>query len=95
MAIEYVRKRRVVRLLGWIGDAPIAPVEFPVDQLCPGLGISPHDLGAQLAWFGLHPAGSGDDDAPLAKPRPLVRRPLVRRRVSGEASSYLRAVMPS
>lgn len=156
LAIEYVRKRKVVRLLGWTPDMPIAPVEIPVDALCPGLGISPHDLGAphhymlfagshrrpagglrdlvgtfdneddawaafrelrvahpstqgwaelatidwagqvhQLAWFGLHPAGSGDDDAPVQKIRLPVRRPFVRRRVSGEASAHLRAVMPS
>ena len=62
LAIEYVRKRRVVRLLGWTGNTPIAPVEIPVDQLCSGLGISPHDLGAPhhyMLFAGSHrrPAG--------------------------------------
>lgn len=156
LAIEYVRTRKVLRLVGWMAETPIAPVDIPLDELCPGLGISPHDLGAphhymlfagshrqpagglrdlvgtfdneddawaafrelrlahpstqgwaelatidwsghihQLAWFGLHQAGSGDD-APAEKSPPVLRRPLVRRRVRAEeTAAYLRAVMPS
>lgn len=45
LGVEYVRTRKVVRLLGWMGDTPIDPVEIPVDQLCRTLGISPRDLG--------------------------------------------------
>ncbi len=51
LAIEYVRARRVVRLLGWSAGGPITPVEFPVDQLCPRLGISPRDIGAPLLFL--------------------------------------------
>ena len=57
MAIEYVRKRRVVRIVGWLSDTPIEPVEIPVDELCPGLGISPRDLGVPqqfLLFAGSH-----------------------------------------
>lgn len=62
LAIEYVRTRKVVRLLGWMNDAPIAPVEIPLDELFRGLGISPRDLGAPrqfLLFAGSHgrPAG--------------------------------------
>ncbi|MGI8807131.1 MAG: hypothetical protein ACR2KK_04710 [Acidimicrobiales bacterium] len=62
LAIEYVRTRKVVRLLGWMDDAPIVPVEIPLDQLCDSLGISPRDLGAPrqfLLFAGPHgrPAG--------------------------------------
>ena len=62
LAIEYVRTRKVVRLLGWMNEAPIAPVEIPLDELCRGLGISPRDLGAPrrfLLFAGSHhrPAG--------------------------------------
>ena len=45
LAIEYVRKRKIVRLLGWLDDEAIAPVEIPVDKLCTTLGIDPRDLG--------------------------------------------------
>jgi hypothetical protein len=57
LAIEYVRTRKVVRLLGWMGETPIQPVEIPVEQLCGDLGIDPHDLGAQrhfLLFAGSH-----------------------------------------
>lgn len=156
LAIEYVRTRKVVRLVGWMAEAPIPPLEIPINQLCPGLGISPHDLGAphhfmlfsgshrrpagglrdlvgtfddeeeawtafrelrlahpssqgwaelatvdssghvhQLAWFGLHQAGSDDGELAAQSP-PSVRRPLLRRRtLTEEASAYLRAVRPS
>ena len=159
LAVEYVRTRKVLRLVGWMAETPIPPVEIPVDQLCPSLGISPHELGAphhymlfagshhrpagglrdlvgtfdneddawaafrelrlahpstqgwaelatidwtghiqQLAWFGLHQAGS-DDEAPVEKSPPVPRRPLIRRRArtegTREAMGYLRAVTPS
>ena len=62
LAIEYVRKRKVVRLLGWLDDEAIAPVEVPVGELCGALGISPRDLGVPqqfLLFAGSHgrPAG--------------------------------------
>ena len=31
LAIEYVRSRKVVRLLGWLYGDPIEPVEIPVE----------------------------------------------------------------
>ena len=62
LAIEYVRKRKIVRLLGWLDDKPIAPVEIPVEDLCTTLGIDPRDLGVPrqfLLFAGSHgrPAG--------------------------------------
>ena len=62
LAIEYVRSRKLVRVLGWLCGEPIAPVEIPVGQLCPRLGIDPRDLGAPstyLLFAGSHrrPAG--------------------------------------
>ena len=45
LAIEYVRKRKIVRLLGWLDDEAIAPVEIPLGDLCTTLGIDPRDLG--------------------------------------------------
>lgn len=44
LAVEYVRKRKIVRLLGWLDDEAIAPVEVPVAELCTTLGIDPRDL---------------------------------------------------
>ncbi|MDQ4069255.1 MAG: hypothetical protein M3203_07265 [Actinomycetota bacterium] len=44
LAIEYVRTRKVVRLLGWLDGESIEPVEFPVDELCERLGIDRRDL---------------------------------------------------
>ena len=62
LVIEYVRKRNVVRLLGWLSETPIEPVEIPIDQLFEGLGISARDLGKPkrfLLFAGSHrrPAG--------------------------------------
>jgi hypothetical protein len=146
LAIEYVRKRKVVRLVGRLSGTPIEAVEIPVVELCGGLGISPADLRAsqtfllfagshrrpagglrdlvgtyeveehawaafralrqahpasqgwaelasvdaaghvnQLAWFGLHPAESVEDEPSRSSP--------ARRRQ--ESSAYLRAVTPS
>jgi hypothetical protein len=62
LAIEYVRTRRVVRLLGWLSEAPIDPVEIPIDQLCEGLGITFRDLGAPqhfMLFAGSHHRPSG------------------------------------
>ena len=44
MAIEYIRARKLVRLVGWAEDAPLEPVEIPVDELCDRLGIDPSDI---------------------------------------------------
>ncbi len=62
LAIEYVRSRKVVRLLGWRHGDPIEPVEIPVAELCPRLGIDPRDIGkpnSYLLFAGSHhrPAG--------------------------------------
>jgi hypothetical protein len=62
LAIEYVRSRKVVRLLGWLYGDPIEPVEIPVDELCSRLGIDPRDVGRPhnyLLFAGSHrqPAG--------------------------------------
>jgi hypothetical protein len=62
LAIEYVRTRKVVRLLGWMYNEPIEPVEIPLDELCQRLGISPGDVGVPhhyLLFAGSHrrPAG--------------------------------------
>jgi hypothetical protein len=62
LAIEYVRSRKIVRLLGWSYGERMAPVEIPVGQLCQRLGIDLRDLGAPsryLLFAGSHrrPAG--------------------------------------
>jgi hypothetical protein len=62
LAIEYVRTRKVVRILGWMAEAPIQPVEIPVRQLCHDLGIDPGDLGAPqhfLLFAGSHHRTAG------------------------------------
>ncbi|MDQ3640697.1 MAG: hypothetical protein M3450_04310 [Actinomycetota bacterium] len=51
LAIEYVRKRKIVRLLGWLDDEAIAPVEIPVAELCTTLGIDPRDLGVPRQYL--------------------------------------------
>ncbi len=66
VAIEYVRGRKVLRLLGWVGDEPIEAVEIPVDQLCDRLGIDPRDVVAPhrfLLFAGSHrrPGGGRKD----------------------------------
>jgi hypothetical protein len=62
LAIEYVRTRKVVRLLGWMYGDAIQPVEIPVDELCSRLGIDPRDVGKPhnyllFAGSHRHPAG--------------------------------------
>jgi hypothetical protein len=62
LAIEYVRTRKVVRLLGWLYGDAIEPVEIPVADLCSRLGIDPRDIGQPhnyLLFAGSyrHPAG--------------------------------------
>lgn len=57
LALEYVRTRRIVRLLGWYYHEPIEPVEIPVDHLCHELGIDPSELGAPRHYLLF--AGSG------------------------------------
>lgn len=51
LAIEYVRTRKVVRLLGWLYNEPIEPVEIPVAELSQRLGIDPRDIGAPLHYL--------------------------------------------
>jgi hypothetical protein len=51
MAIEYLRTRNVVRLLGWVREEVIDPVEIPVDQFCARLGMDPRSLGAPLHFL--------------------------------------------
>jgi hypothetical protein len=62
LAIEYVRTRKVIRLLGWLYNEPIEPVEIPLAELSQRLGIDPRDIGAPthyLLFAGSHrqPAG--------------------------------------
>jgi hypothetical protein len=62
LAIEYVRTRKVIRLLGWLYGDAIQPVEIPVDELCSRLGIDPRDVGRPhnyllFAGSHRHPAG--------------------------------------
>jgi hypothetical protein len=62
VAIEYVRTRKVIRVLGWVNDEPIEGVEIPIGELCGQLGIDPRDAGAKsryLLFAGSHkrPAG--------------------------------------
>ena len=62
LAIEYVRTRKVVRLLGWLYGEPIEPVEIPVGELCQRLGIDPQELGAPhhyLLFAGSHRSTGG------------------------------------
>ena len=66
LAIEYVRSRKVVRLLGWLHGESIEPVEIPVDELCGRLGIDPRELVAPhrfLLFAGSHrrPGGGRRD----------------------------------
>ena len=66
VAIEYVRGRKVLRLLGWVGEEPIESVEIPVDELCVRLGIDPRDIVAPqryLLFAGSHrrPGGGRRD----------------------------------
>ena len=44
VAIEYVRARKVLRLLGWADDEAIDSVEIPVSELCMRLGIDARDV---------------------------------------------------
>lgn len=46
LALEYVKSRRVVRLLGSCRGEQLPPVEIPVDRLCEALGIEPRQLGS-------------------------------------------------
>ena len=66
VAIEYVRGRKVLRLLGWAGDEPLETVEIPVDEFCVRLGIDPRDVVAPhrfLLFAGSHrrPGGGRRD----------------------------------
>jgi hypothetical protein len=51
LALEYVRSRRIVRLLGWCYDEALDPVEIPVDRLCQELGIDPSELGTPRRYL--------------------------------------------
>jgi hypothetical protein len=62
LAIEYLRTRNVVRLLGWVREEVIDPVEIPVEEFCARLGMDPRCLGAPLHFLLFagpqpHPAG--------------------------------------
>lgn len=66
VAIEYVRARKVLRLLGWVGEEMVESLEIPVDQLCVRLGIDPRDVVAPhrfLLFAGSHrrPGGGRKD----------------------------------
>jgi hypothetical protein len=51
LAIEYVRSRKVLRLLGWRSNRPIPPVEIPISELFEGLGIDPRDIVGPLCYL--------------------------------------------
>jgi len=68
LAIEYVRTKKVVRLLGWFADTPIEPVEIPVGELCHSLGLSPSELGAPQHFL----LFAGSHHRPLGGLRDLV-----------------------
>lgn len=51
LALEYVRTRRIVRLLGWYYNEALEPVEIPVERLCQELGIDPSELGAPCRYL--------------------------------------------
>jgi hypothetical protein len=51
LAIEYVRSRKVLRLVGWRSSTPIPPVEIPIAELIEGLGIDPRDIGGPLRYL--------------------------------------------
>ncbi len=62
LAIEYVRTRKVVRLLGWVDGESIEPVEIPLGELCQRLGIDARDLVAPqrfLLFAGSHRSPGG------------------------------------
>jgi hypothetical protein len=69
LAVEYVRSRRVVRLLGWLHNEAIEPVEIPIEELCKGLGIEPGDVGAPHHYL----LFSGSHRRPLGGLRDLGR----------------------
>ena len=62
LAVEYVKSRRMLRLLGsWRGEE-LAPVEIPVDRFCEELSIDPRDLGSPenfLLFAGVHGRSEG------------------------------------
>jgi hypothetical protein len=66
--MEYVRSRKVVRLLGWVRDEAIEPVEIPVDELCARLGIDPRDVVAPQRFL----LFSGSHRRPLGGRRDLT-----------------------
>lgn len=68
LAIEFVRTRRVVRLLGWTPESVIEPVEIPLDVLCSELGIGPRDIAAPVRYL----VFAGDHDRPLGGLRDLT-----------------------
>jgi hypothetical protein len=62
VALEYVRSRKLLRVLGWVQDEPIGAVEIPVEELCAALGIDPRDVGSRSSYLLFagshsHPAG--------------------------------------
>jgi hypothetical protein len=62
VALEYVRTRKVVRVLGWVQDEPLEGLEIPLDELCDQLGIDPRDVGAPsryLLFAGSHTRPGG------------------------------------
>ncbi len=62
LAVEYVKSRRVLRLLGRLRGEELPPLEIPVDQLCDHLCIEPRQLGwpeTYLLFAGVHGAPGG------------------------------------
>jgi len=92
LAVEYVRSRRLLRLLGSCRGEQLPPVEIPIDRLCQELGIDPRQLGAPelyLLFAGVRDGAGGglrdlvgtfttEDDGRLAFSRLRVQHPAVR-----------------
>ncbi len=51
LGVEYVKSRRVVRLVGHLRGEELEPVEIPVDRLCEELAIEPRDLGSPETYL--------------------------------------------
>lgn len=62
LAVEYVKSRRTLRLLGSCRGEELVPVEIPVDRFCEELSIDPRDLGSPenfLLFAGIHGQSEG------------------------------------
>ena len=91
LGVEYVKSRRVVRLLGHCRGEALDPVEIPVDRLCDELSIEPRDLGSPETYllFAGEPGAAGGGLRDLVGTFPteeLARRAFAGLRVQHPAS---------